>query len=235
MKRLLTGAAMAALLLLAGAQAANAQALGILVQDNGVTIASTPFTAGGVANLSFSNSNWSLISITATGNPVQPGLDMGTISTNVTSSSTFSGSHTLTILATQVANDPLGAPSIDAFNSYQMQFLAGAANVSGGIMQNFIDAADLGFGSTQALTVAQLFSGTGNSFLNLPGSGLVNGLFSETMFAQFTVDAGGVNVQTNDQLVANAVPEPGTWAMMLLGFIGLNFMFRRRIIARAMA
>src|SRR5215472_5376231 len=167
----------AALAVSAGASA-NAQALGIIVQDNGVTIASTPFTAGGVANLSFSNSNWSLISITATGNPVQPGLDMGTISTNVTSSNTFDGTpHTLTILATQIANDPLGAPSIDTFNSYQMQFLAGAANVSGGVMQNFIDAADLGFGTTSALTVAQLFSGTGNSFLNLPGSGLVNGLF----------------------------------------------------------
>jgi hypothetical protein len=37
----------------------------------------------------------------------------------------------------------------------------------------------------------------------------------------------GVSAMSESVTVGSSVPEPSTWAMMLLGFIGLGFAFRR--------
>jgi hypothetical protein len=53
-------------------------------------------------------------------------------------------------------------------------------------------------------------------------------------FFTFTDDKGThfVGTAASEDLVvsplASAVPEPATWGMMLLGFIGLGFAFRQR-------
>jgi hypothetical protein len=52
------------------------------------------------------------------------------------------------------------------------------------------------------------------------------------------ISAGGTDVfslenpiSLNTLVISNGVPEPSTWAMMILGFLGLGFMARRRKIA----
>ena len=49
-------------------------------------------------------------------------------------------------------------------------------------------------------------------------------VFDVANYAQSAGNPSGLNVQ----FVASAVPEPATWAMMLLGFAGLGFMGYRR-------
>ena len=51
------------------------------------------------------------------------------------------------------------------------------------------------------------------------------------------VSAGGssADVLLSNIMAVSAVPEPGTWAMMILGFVGLGIAFRhrRRMVAMA--
>jgi hypothetical protein len=51
--------------------------------------------------------------------------------------------------------------------------------------------------------------------------------FSETEKIVINFTGGLSDVQTNSQ-ISSAVPEPSTWAMMILGFIGVGFMAYRR-------
>jgi hypothetical protein len=76
------------------------------------------------------------------------------------------------------------------------------------------------FGSNSATSLgSQIFAGTDELTHDLTG---VNGAFA---FYNFQATAGNMLV-ANVSGVA-AVPEPATWAMMLLGFAGLGFAFRQ--------
>jgi hypothetical protein len=59
---------------------------------------------------------------------------------------------------------------------------------------------------------------------------LVDNTFSHGQFALYDTDAAMSfsNITVSGSLVSGAVPEPSTWAMMLLGFAGLGFMAYRR-------
>lgn len=52
------------------------------------------------------------------------------------------------------------------------------------------------------------------SLLNPSGNALANTLAGSTSLSEFTV--------------TEAVPEPSTWAMMILGFVGVGYMTYRR-------
>jgi hypothetical protein len=62
------------------------------------------------------------------------------------------------------------------------------------------------------------------------GSGAISdsGPFSMTEEAVFTLTPFGQLVNRGQTEIKNAVPEPSTWAMMLLGFAGLGFAGYRR-------
>ena len=59
---------------------------------------------------------------------------------------------------------------------------------------------------------------------------LVDNTFSHGQFALYDTDAAMSfsNFTVSGSLVSGAVPEPSTWAMMLLGFAGLGFMAHRQ-------
>jgi hypothetical protein len=68
------------------------------------------------------------------------------------------------------------------------------------------------------------------NFTNLTGGGAQSTFYD---FALNTFTTPGValtdNPFGNDATLTTAVPEPSTWAMMLLGFVGIGFMaFRRK-------
>jgi len=71
-------------------------------------------------------------------------------------------------------------------------------------------------------------SGDGNLFLDVDkGSTQTNGRFSAYNYPMFDQ---GLVTGFNEQVAA--VPEPSTWAMMILGFAGVGFMaYRRRKVA----
>jgi hypothetical protein len=79
-----------------------------------------------------------------------------------------------------------------------------------------------------------LTPGTFSNFTVSGTAGLGNG------HLVIVLGSGGYPGQTNqinwDNVVISAVPEPSTWAMMILGFAGIGFMaYRRRNQAAALA
>jgi hypothetical protein len=59
---------------------------------------------------------------------------------------------------------------------------------------------------------------------------LVDNTFSHGQFALYDFDSfmSFSNFTVSGSLVSGAVPEPSTWAMMLIGFAGLGFIAYRR-------
>jgi len=87
---------------------------------------------------------------------------------------------------------------------------------------------------------AQSVLSSGNTIFNTYDSGWVNLSFTATQTGTYNFNAGvqnigdsGVSSQLFLDTVA-AVPEPTTWAMMLLGFAGVGFMAYRRKAKPAM-
>ena len=234
MKRLLMAATASVALLSAGA--ASAQQIGVAVFDNGTLIGSSGFQPGGIVNFTVSDANFSFINIVANGGPIQPN---GTFIVNTLNVSA-TGAGSLTILATQIGNPNVGS----SFDSTLTQnFLSGGANITNVNLQNFVDAVDAPWsglcsvGCTvlspqdgTSFNIATLFSlnglgGTASSGVVPFTTGPLGLLFSETAFLSATFTGAGT-LNTTAQIAA--VPEPATWGMMLLGFVGLAWAFRSR-------
>lgn len=80
------------------------------------------------------------------------------------------------------------------------------------------------------------FSASGTA-LNLEGPQLFSGTLTNPIFnlGTFTLDDGNFMHPTYTLLISNSdVPEPATWAMMLLGFVAVGLSYgRRRILSRS--
>jgi len=137
-------------------------------------------------------------------------------------------------------------------NSINVQQTGGVASVlsvfitqtdltsfNGSLLSSF--TSNLLFGSAQSVTMATLLNPANGLFTGSPlasatfnaigtsqSSNAVNvpGLFSETVRYDLTFGAGAGAF--NDTVNIAAVPEPATWAMMLLGFAGIGVATRRR-------
>jgi hypothetical protein len=223
--KLLTGLALGAALL--GAPAiANAQAIGVQVFDNGLPIGSIALTPGGVVSGVFSDAAFTSVIVSATGSPATPFPSFGTTTTNIsTNFDPAGGPHTLTIISTQIGVTPTGA-SEDFSNAFTTNNLVGASGVASVNFANFVDAADLPFNAIQGIGATAFLGSIGATSVNGTGNGFIGPFFSETMIMTADFTGGISQIQTTDQITG--VPEPGTWAMMLLGFAGLAFAFHKR-------
>ena len=101
----------------------------------------------------------------------------------------------------------------------------------GGGSQSGNDAAFVialyGAGDVLIDTLNTMVASNGGSFF---------GFTSTSPFVRVDVSqTGGFAVVDNVQWASSAVPEPATWAMMLLGFGAIGFSLRRRNAARTMA
>jgi hypothetical protein len=88
-----------------------------------------------------------------------------------------------------------------------------------------------------SVTLEQLMAGGGTSILQtVMGSGNSLTLNTGTLAANttyrflynFTAGTGGGTVSGNASFLQSAVPEPATWALMLMGFGGIGLAMRRR-------
>lgn len=91
-------------------------------------------------------------------------------------------------------------------------------------LSTYYSAANTLFGGTllqsSSFTGTGTFAGVNAVALNLP--------FSETVRYDITFGPGGGNFNGTANLTSLAVPEPTTWGMMILGFVGLGYAVRRR-------
>lgn len=124
-------------------------------------------------------------------------------------------------------NDPSGQFELSGSNFIQINMTgARAANMTG--FSFTMDSSTEGeiwrvFGSNSATSIgSQVFQGT-DELVDHELTG-ANGAF--TFYSFFDVQ-GNVLIKSVDATVA-AVPEPSTWAMMILGFAGVGFLAYRR-------
>jgi hypothetical protein len=147
-------------------------------------------------------------------------------------SGTFDGGFTLggtvtidNTLGTVVSSDLTisGAPALPNSDSFSAILAASPSQVGGGLFDfNVEDSAGNIFSS--GFTAPTLVGFTGGSFCSeqTPSAcGSVLEDFSNS-FSFYELQSGTLS------LPVSAVPEPSTWAMMILGFFGLGFMAYRR-------
>lgn len=168
----------------------------------------------------FSNSvSVSNISVTAgltgaSGND-SSGLPSTTFANNITGGQTvFSGPLTLTTAATGTGSQPF-----DYTISFSSPFLYDPA--AGNLIFDFLVPTNAtvtggGFGFLTFDTVNSLNDGI-YSVLDITNGGATTG----------TLSTAGAITQFTTAQVAGAVPEPATWAMMLVGFGGIGMAMRR--------
>jgi hypothetical protein len=154
-----------------------------------------------------------------------------------TSSAALAGGPNLDIFSKNLGGDETGLGlvndgdhEISGTSLLQVDFSAARiAGVSGFQFQMNSTTGGEGwlvFGSDSKTSLGiQVASGTDENLDSLTGA---NGNFHFYTFEYnpVTLSAGNTNVLLHE--VAGAIPEPSTWAMMLLGFLGVGFMAYRR-------
>jgi hypothetical protein len=162
---------------------------------------------------------------TSTGTPANPGANI----LNTSSLSIINTTNTTKTLTVVVSDTDFTGPvtSFDTAGSGVWQNAKGST-----ITLNWFDDPENGQGADTATdtpgNLIDTFTETSglvvDSFSH-NGSGVVSdsGPFSMTEEAVFTLTPGGQLVNRGQTEVKVAVPEPSTWAMMVLGFAGLAY------------
>jgi hypothetical protein len=194
---------------------ANAALLTLVVLDNGILIGSATSSTGHLVFSSASDPEFSTIDVTVTGVPLLPVPDLGTISTDVSTSAGFTGTHVLTILAKQE-----GIGSI-AINPGTVSFTAnGLIGAPGPTTESFLLN-----GTAVASHTFPAAAGPDSASAPTPG-GLLS---SETEAVHATFTAGLQDQEATVEFKSTTViPEPSTWAMMMLGFAAIAFATYRK-------
>ena len=192
----------AACALLAAAALPASATLQIEVFDNGALVADITGVTTGAASLTTNDANFANITINAQGSPILPKADLSSVTLDATTSSSFSGTHTLTVDALQSSITGTG-------NTLSTFTVNGLVNDPGPTTEStFADGALL---ASHTFPVALLDGSFG------PVSAATGAFTSdETQFAiNFT--AASQSFGGSAQLTTG-VPEPRTWAMLIVGF-----------------
>ena len=124
------------------------------------------------------------------------------------------GSHTLVLDVTATGlSGPNSLQSI--LNSFSVSFMTPGWTVEEQTFINGVLQADTG-----------IFSGSADSASSFSSAFLGTTFTAEEKYTIMSNGLGGFNGGIGEAIAA--VPEPSTWAMMLLGFVGITFMGMRR-------
>jgi hypothetical protein len=179
-----------------------AATLQIEVFDNGLLIDNVTGITTGAASLTANDANFANITINAQGSPILPNADLASVTLDATAAAGFAGSHELTI-------DVLQSDITGRGNTLSTFTVNGLVNDPGPTTESTF--AGGGLLASHTFPVALLDGSAG------PISAAAGAFTSdETQFAvDFTAprQSFGGSIQ-----LTTGVPEPSTWAMMLVGF-----------------
>jgi hypothetical protein len=191
-----------------------AQQLHVEVFD-GVTLVDSVTSTTGTINLSTTDANFSVISFTGAGAPVVANPDLSTVTLDVQSAT--AGSHTLTIDVFQTGVSALAGSGLAS--TFSINDLIGDPGPT--TESTFFNGTDTTLGTTlqtHTFAAGDLDDHIGPLF-NTLGSALTADA------QQYVINFTGAGQSANDtiQIAGSAVPEPSTWAMLILGFVGLGW------------
>lgn len=132
--------------------------------------------------------------------------------------------RTIDVYVTQTG---LSGSSIDLLSTFTSNTMSGVT----AIVRSYYDTTNTKFGLANLLQSAN-FAGPG--VFNGDNLLTTSGLWSETV--RYTLNfTGGQGSYFNGTADLSAVPEPATWAMMLIGFTGIGMTMRRKTDVRRLA
>lgn len=207
MRQVLLGAT-----LLAAATAPGAAALDIEVFD-GATLVDSVTSVSGSATLSTTDANFSEIGVVATGVPLLPNADLSTVTLNVKSAS--AGTHILTVDVFQTGVS--AAAGTKVFSTFTTNDLVGDPGPT--VEGTFFNGTDTTLGTplqSHTFPVGDIVDSAG-PFANT----LATALFADAHQYVVTFTAAGQSSNDTIQLTTGVIPEPSTWTMMGVGFLGL--------------
>jgi hypothetical protein len=143
------------------------------------------------------------------------------------------GALSLSVLGQTISKNAFAAPGQTDYTGYTFEYLAISGNESGSAARSLLDNLVINGTNFANITPGGSFAEKFYKFSPLELNA-INITGRITFLTSGTADerpSWNFNLQ-NAQLAA-PVPEPSTWAMMLIGFAGLAFVSRRRQTVRA--
>jgi hypothetical protein len=196
---------------------AAAGVLGIEVFDNSTLVDSLSGLTTGTAHLTASDAAFSDIQVNVEGSPVLPFADLSSTSLDATAATGFTGTHTLTVevfqtgvsgrgptQSTFTVNGLIGGPGPTTESTFE----GGSSSSLGTLLSAHTFPVGLTNGSAQLDAAA--------------GSFTADALEYQIAFAAPNQSFGG-SVE-----LTTSVPEPSTWAMLIVGFAFLGWAASRR-------
>lgn len=211
---------------LAAAPVAHSAVLNIEVLDNGTLVGSAVSTFGIATfqDAGILDPNFSSILVRADGPPLFPGADLSTVTLNISASAGFVGTHTLTIDVFQTGVSALAGSTTNT--SFTVNNLIGVPGPT--TESTYFNGTSSTLGTL--LQTAAFPAGTSTESIGPLMNTLGMALTADAQ--QYVIKFATPVESANDtiQLTTVAVPEPSTWAMLVLGFagIGLAGLTRRR-------
>lgn len=208
--------ALAAVIFAATTATAAASTLAIDIFDNG-TLIDTVSSVSGAASLTASDAVFSNITVAAQGSPILPKADLSSVTLDATSRSTFTGAHDLTVDVIQTGVTGKG-------NTLSTFTINGLVNDPGPTTESTL--ADGALLSSHTFPVGQLDGSVG------PLSAAAGAFTSDEIQYAIAFTSAGQSFGGSAQLTTG-IPEPSTWAMLILGGAFMAWAARKRVFAGA--